>query len=370
MANFDLRPVKELSTDRNLYVSIHWDYLAPGDSIPGGGMPMKILLFRDGTSLEYPLGVYGGWLWLPPSSSAVPLCYNYENMQYLDFIHKEDASLFEVRNSSAVYNTGADYPLDEPAVTESFPYTFYVSRENASFSVPARGYDTVHCYLRNVLHEFTFMVYGVDGAKNVGSSSGSISGVSASCFPASGALSGSTSTVIFRRALAIENGCAPEPVLSWHRSDSIQRVPCSDWGFIPVHPLWFPDGYMNRITGWRGDWIIGAFSVFGVPDGEDIRNVLTVECFSKAHYNYTASWGYWKGEWEETVRRQIMGALGYFDGIPSGIDKGSLEAQIAWRKHNGGFDIILYNDGRLVIPPDVGLNVKVPGWDGRTVPLN
>jgi hypothetical protein len=95
-----------------------------------------------------------------------------------------------------------------------------------------------------------------------------------------------------------------------------------------------------------------------------------VECFSKAHYNYTASWGYWKGEWEETVRRQIMGALGYFDGIPSGIDKGSLEAQMAWRKRNGGFDIVLYNDGRLVIPPDVGLNVKVPGWDGRTVPLN
>jgi hypothetical protein len=116
--------------------------------------------------------------------------------------------------------------------------------------------------------------------------------------------------------------------------------------------------------------VIGAFSVFGTPSGEDVRNVLTVECFSKAGFYYTGAWGYWKGEWEADVRRQIRGALGYFDAYPAEAGKGSHEAQMAWRHHNGGFDIILYNDHRLAIPPDKGLDVTVPGWDGRTIPLD
>jgi hypothetical protein len=361
MADFDLRPIKALPTDRNLYVAIHWDHLAPGDSIPLGGMPMTIHLFRQpgGASLEHPLGVKGGWLWLTPAASFVPFCYNYENMQYLDFLHKEEASLFEVRNATASGTT----------VWESFPYTFYLSRDTVAFSVPAQGQDTLHCYPRNLLHEFTFMVYGVEGAQYAGSSRGTVSGISASYFPAAGRLSDSTSTVLFRRALAIENGRAPAG-FSWQRGDSLQRIPYPDGGSIPVCPRWFPPGYTDPATGWTGDWVIGAFSVFGTPTGEDVRNVLTIECFSKAGFFYSATWGYWKGVWEADVRRQILGALGYFDACPAGVAKGSPEAQMAWRRHNGGFDIILFNDRRLVIPPDRGLEVEVPGWDGRTIPLS
>jgi hypothetical protein len=368
MDDFVFRPVKDVSFARNLYVSVHWDHPAPGDSLPDGGM--RILLFPEsgGTSLEYPLGIYGGWLWLPPGSSCLPFCYNYENMEYLELLHRDNAGLFEVHNVSAydnIYNTKVGIGHDEPTVRESFPYAFYISRDNAAFSVPSSGSDTLHCFPRNVLHEFTFLVYGVDGAKNVASSRGAISGMSASYFPASDALSENASTVLFHRAVAIEEGKYP-----WHMPDSVQFVPCPDRGSIPVHPCWFPDWLRPDLENNKwGDWIIGAFSVFGPVTASGLQNQLTLECFSQANYGYAASWGYWEGSWEETVHRQIMGALGYFDECPADAAKGSLEAQTAWRKHNGGFDIILFNDGRLVIPPDIGLDVKVPGWDGVTVPL-
>jgi hypothetical protein len=72
-------------------------------------------------------------------------------------------------------------------------------------------------------------------------------------------------------------------------------------------------------------------------------------------------WGsLWKGVWENTVREQIAGALG---------EHGTKEEQTAWRARNGGYDIILKNEGRLEVPPgDPGFHVKLPGFNNTEVP--
>ncbi|GHT29863.1 hypothetical protein FACS189432_09130 [Bacteroidia bacterium] len=86
------------------------------------------------------------------------------------------------------------------------------------------------------------------------------------------------------------------------------------------------------------------------------RNRLTVGVISVAR-------GYYFGTWEETVREQIAGALG---------EHGTWEEQLDWRSRNSGYDIVLQNDGRLVIPgePDDGtFIVDVEDYDNVIVPL-
>jgi hypothetical protein len=355
----------------NVYVKIHWDGLVPGDNLPAHGMHIQLYPEAGGLPAGCPLGVHGGLLRLFPGTSYTFICFDYAGMEYLGFRNMNDASLFEAYNEPAngTYNTRVDAGSDEAIVHEPYPYTFYATQEMASFTVPDEGTDTLHCYPRNVLHEFTYLVYDVEGVENAGLSSGAVSGMSGSYYLSSGRLSGVPSTVLFRRSLALFNGRFPED-FSWHTTDTIQHVPIPGYGSIPVCPKWFPPGWAHPSTGWGGDWVIGAFSVFGLASPGDITNQLTVECFSRANYHYYASWGYWQGKWDNSVTTQIMGALGYWDGCPPAVEKGSHEAQTAWRKHNGGFDIVLANNGRLVIPVDVGLRAPVSGWDGREIPLN
>jgi hypothetical protein len=354
----------------NIYVKIHWDNLVPGDSLPSYGMHIQLYPTQGGAFASYPLQVHGGLLQLAPGDSYTSVCFDYVGMDYLNFRNMNDDALFEVYKESAggTYRTRVDAGRDEPVVYEPYPYTFYTTNETPPFTVPSRGTDTLHCYPRNVLHEFTYMVHGVEGVENVASSRGAVSGISSSYRMMSGELSDAPSTVLFFRSLALENGRFPEH-FSWQITDTLQRIPVPDYGSIPVCPKWFPSGWASPATGWTGDWVIGAFSVFGLASPDDIANQLTVECFSHADYYYYASWGYWKGEWDTTVTTQIMGSLGYWAGCPAGVEKGSIEAQTVWRRHNGGFDIVLDNQGRLVIPPDVGLRAPVWGWDPVVVPL-
>jgi hypothetical protein len=292
-------------------------------------------------------------------------------MEDLGFRYMKDKALFEAYNEPAggTYATRVETGREEPTVYECYPYTFYATQGTPSFTAPDNGLDTLHCYPQNVLHEFTYLIYGVEGVERVASSQGAISGMSASYRLMSGTLSDEPSTLLFPRSLALKNGCSPEE-FAWNITDTLQRIPVEDYGFIPVSPKWFPADWENPTTGWKGDWVIGAFSVFGPADCScGYINQLTVECFSHADYHHYASWGYWKGDWEDTVTTQIRGALGYWNGCPANVEKGSIEAQTLWRKHNGGFDIILANEGRLVIPPDVGIEAPVSGWDGVDIPL-
>jgi hypothetical protein len=354
----------------NIYVKIHWGNLVPGGDLPENGMHIQLYPEGDNSFIGFPLGVHGGTVWLPPGVSHLAVCFDYAGMGYVNFRNMHDVSLFEVYKEpvGATYATRVDMGRDEPVVYEPYPYTFYTTQDLPTVIIPEEGTDTLHCHPTNVLHEFTYLVHGVEGIENVASSRGTVSGMSASYRLMSGELSGQPSTVLFLRSLALENGRSPEE-FEWNVADTLQRVPVANFGSIPVSPKWFPAGWDNPETGWKGDWVIGAFAVFGLASPGEISSQLTVECFSHADYHHYASWGYWKGNWDDTVTTQMLGALGYWDDCPEQIEKGSPEAQTLWRKRNGGFDIILANEGRLEIPPDVGIEAPVSGWDGVVVPL-
>jgi hypothetical protein len=107
---------------------------------------------------------------------------------------------------------------------------------------------------------------------------------------------------------------------------------------------------------WAGDSITGTFCTFGPADIEHLRNQLTVGVIS-------INRGYYSGTWEETVREQIAGALG---------EHGTWEEQLDWRSRNEGYDIVLQNEGQLVIPdePEDGtFIVDVNDFDKVIVPL-
>jgi hypothetical protein len=355
----------------NVFVKIHWDNLVPGERVPTRGMHIQLYPTTGSAAIGYPLSVNGGAFRLTAGLSFTSVCFDYEGMSHLRFRNMNNPLIFEARNEQAYdeFNTRVEMGREEPLVYESYPSIFYSTREIPLFKVPEMGQtDTLHCYPKNMLHEFTYMIYGVEGVENVASSRGTISGVAGAYRLMTEKLAEEPSTVLFRRSRALNNGCFPDE-FRWNTSDTIQRVPVSDYGFIQVSPKWFTPGWAHPVTGWKGDWVIGAFSVFGLVLPWEIANQLTVECFSHANYHYYASWGYWKGNWDEPVTKQIMGSMGYWNGCPTNAEKGSIEAQTAWRKHNGGFDIILSNEGRLVIPPDVGLKAPVSGWDGVEVPL-
>jgi hypothetical protein len=346
----------------SVHVKIHWDKLNPGENLPLRGMHIQLFPNARGAVESHGLGVNGGVLELTPGATYQSVCFDYESMEYLEFRDMDDKNLFEayLESAAGTYSAGVKAGNDEPVVHEPYPYEFYVDTI-PEHTVPPTGADTLHCYPHNALHEITYLVYGVEGVENAGSSRGTISGMSGAYHMTMGQPSG-VATVLFRRSLLLANGRSPED-FTWNTSagDEVQYVSVEDYGSIPVLPGRFP------ATGWEGGWAIGAFSVFGQPS---LDNQLTIECFSHANYHYYASWGYWQGEWEETVSTQIRNALGYWNGLPADVEEGSYEAKMAWRAHNGGFDIVLANNGRLTIPPDVGLIAPVTGWDGIEIPLN
>jgi hypothetical protein len=351
-------------------VKIHWDNLAPGDSLPNYGMHIQLYSTDGEITVGHPLRVNGGLLQLTAGTTYKSVCFDYERMEYLRFRYMNDETRFEASYEAAYddFHARVEAGRDEQVVYESYPYTFYTTIDIPVFTVPLNRTDTIHCYPRNVLHEFTYLVYGVEGVQNVSYSQGAVSGISGAYRMMTESLSDDPSTMLFRRSKALKNGRFPEE-FRW-TDDSVQYVPVHEYGVIPVFPRWFTPGWGHPEIGWYGDWVIGAFSVFGQalkPD--NIISQLTVECFTHADYHYYASWGYWKGEWEDTVSAQMRGALGYWDGCPAHVEKGSVEAQTLWREHNGGFDIIIANDKRLVIPIDMGLQAPVSHWDNRVIPI-
>jgi hypothetical protein len=301
---------------------------------------------------------YGGVIRLSLNSSWHALCYDYLGNENLGFRNGGDPYSFEVYSIAAGSPAGGSksdpVPGNEPAVLEPSPNTFYVARRDTLFRVvPPAGRDTVylHYYPENVLREFTFLIHGIEGAENIGIARGAISGMSGSYYPYTGSLSQTAGTVMFSRVVPAaegQSGWQGQPWSSLHSPFSI--------GGVPLYPEWFPAGWQHPNTGWNKGWLVGAFATFGPVDIEHLLNALTIEVLSHGNSLYWGRWGYWSGLWEETVRDQIAGA------IAGGLD---------WRRQNGGFDIVLSNEGRLAVPPDIsGFNPDVNGWDdGLAVPL-
>ena len=335
------------STGDNLIeVIIHWEG-KPLSTLPEN---MRVLWYpQDNPAgmLDKMFGTYGGFDRLP-ASHFTPLCYDYYGNSRIDFRGYGSPASFEAYSipASSLYNQYAEPVPGEPTVSEAAsPYLFYTDGRPQTIdteSVPQGDTLRVHFYPENVLREFTFLIYGVKGAKNMARNGGAISGMSASCFPATGHLAESPSTILFSRVEAVTNGQSSN---RW--TEEQKKL------FAYKNPNWQSS---DSTKGWTDDWVTGKFSTFGPVNLNSLQFRLTVEALSNNNYYYYGAWGYWYGKWEDTVGRQIKGAV---DGNNTGTPD---ERQAWWRERNGGFDILLYNDGRLVVP-DGGGNGQ-PGSGG------
>jgi len=331
-------------------VAIHWD------SVPHNPLtlPNNMTVHwypASGSLLSSDMSIYGGRENLNRTNYDV-MCMDFHGNKNLAFRSNGTRKDFEVYNvrMTGTYNLNVpQLPGGEMTVAEAYPYHFYIDSRSQNINpenIPAGDTLTVHFYPKDVLREFTFLIYDVTGAHNMATHSGAISGMSGTYFPVSGNLGTSPSTILFHRVDAIIDA---QKSKRW--TDAEKAL------FAAKNPSWdSPD----TLKGWTRDWITGKFVTFGPLDRNSNRFRLTIEAFSKADNAYHGAWGYWHGQWENMVVSQIDSAMG---------KNGTLEEQLAWRQRNGGYDIVLYNDNRLSIPErdgnsvtDGGFNVKVDDW--------
>lgn len=333
-------------------VVIHWDSV-PSDQLllPND---MTVHWYSTATSLiASDMSVYGGREWLNAGMYDV-MCMDFNGNSNLAFRSdgtREDFEVYNIRMTGTYNSLVPQLPGGETTVAEAYPYQFYIDSRSQNIDLENLSIDddtvTVHFYPKNILREFTFLVYDVIGTKYMTNNSGAISGMSGSYYPASGKLASMPSTILFSRVEAIKDAQSSS---RWTEQEKAL--------FAVKDPNWAnPD----TLIGWTRDWVIGKFVTFGPLDTNDNRFRLTVEAISQSSNQYYGAWGYWHGAWENTVAAQIAGAMG---------ENGTWEEQLAWRQQNGGYDIILYNDHRLVIPEgeggsggtDGGFTVSVDDW--------
>jgi hypothetical protein len=314
------------------------------------------------------LSVYGGYEWLYPDLYKT-MCLDFNGNANLSFRSNGTRGDFEVYNTRATgtYNNYVpQLPGGEATVSEAYPYQFYIdsrSQEIDTRHLSGKDTLTVHFFPKEVMREFTFLIYDVIGAKYINTGSGAISGMSGSYFPASGRLAEWPSTLLFKRVEAIIDG---QKERRW--SEKPEWSESKTWAelFSLKDPQWNDS---DTLKGWTRDWITGQFVTFGPLDRTKHHFRLTIEAISKASNHYYGAWGYWFGQWEGTVAAQIDSAMGRNQ---------TWEEQVAWRQRNGGFDIVLYNNDRLTIRddntisggvPDGGFQVDIDDW-GDIVGIN
>ncbi|MDR1527424.1 MAG: fimbrillin family protein [Dysgonamonadaceae bacterium] len=324
-------------------VIIHWDSVPANQLLLPNNMTVHWYP-QQGTLLASDMSVYGGHDWLYPEVYDA-MCLDFNGNSSLAFRSngtREDFEAYNIR-MTGIYNSYVpQLPGGEITVAEAYPYQWYI--DSRSQTIDTHNWsekDTiiVHFYPKNVLREFTFLVYDVIGAKYMTQNGGAISGMSGSYYPATGELADLPSTILFQRVEAIRDA---QTSSLWTDQDKAL--------FTFKDPNWAnPD----TLIGWTRDWVRGKFVTFGPLDRNENRFRLTVEAISTAKNYYHGSWGYWYGEWENTVASQIDSAMG---------KHGTWEEQLAWRERNGGYDILLPNDRRLVIPDGEGGNRTTDGF--------
>jgi hypothetical protein len=277
-----------------------------------------------------------------PAARYMPFCidlYSFDNgtMGFRGSAARETFEAYNLPGSASWYldakNQIPKLRQDEALVGEANPYILYLDADDARETDTRYRNDgdtlTVEFVPINPLHEFTFLIHGVQGMQYAGTGSASrrgiISGLSASYFPADRALAKEPSSLIFSRIETHING----QKYSW----STEQKQC----FSLFDPDW-----ADANKGWTGDWITGKFSSFGPVDLDNGLFRLILGFLNKGGTLYWGAWGYAApGSRDDDIRRQLRGAWG---------DSGQKDVQIAWREQNGGFDIILAGDGGLVIP--------------------
>ena len=323
------------SGNNNVNVVIHWD------SVPGNQLklPNKMTVHwypEAGSIISSEMGPYGGSELLYTTDYTV-MCMDFNgntNFAFRSNGTRPDFEVYNVRMTGSYNLSVPQLPGGETTVAEANPPYFYIdSRPQEIYAEDFWDNDTltVHFYPKNVLRDFTFLIYDVTGANNIVSNSGAISGMSGSYYPATGSLAETPSTILFPRVETITNG---QNSSRWTNAEKAL--------FAAKNPNWAsPD----TLIGWTRDWITGKFSTFGPLNRNQNRFRLTIEAFSKGSNAYYGAWGYWHGQWENTVAAQIDSAMG---------KNGTLEEQLAWRQRNGGYDIVLYNNKRLHVPENDG----------------
>ncbi|MDR1344285.1 MAG: DUF5119 domain-containing protein [Tannerellaceae bacterium] len=347
--------------DIPVQVIIGWDG-EPEDRLPQG---MDVYWFPSGYgdvwSTEFN-DRRGGYDYLY-AEVFTPVCLDYDGNENLLVRGDGTREGLEVYNrppdSRPVYcDSVTPLPSEVVVLEADAPYAFYVDAALRQVDIASAQWNdtlTVRFTPRNVLREYSFMIYGIEGAQNMIRSSGAISGMSASYWPATGELASRPSTILFTRTEAIRKGQNGRPGRPW--TDSEKAL------FTAKDPNWD-----DPATGWTGDWVIGYFSTFGPIDLAQHRFRLTLEAYSTGNNYYYGAWGYWHGEWEDeqplSVREQLTRATGGLNASP----EQQLKQQEAWRKENGGFDIMLYNGNRLPpIPDDApssngGFDLTIDDW--------
>jgi hypothetical protein len=348
----------ELSTDDGcegdvvVRVKILWEE-EEQTTKPSNGMRVHLFPATEPelhTATRHAVGVDGGEIRVMNDMSYHPICYDFGGPFTVYYRNEQSHEQFEAycQPATGTYNIYADMQPGEVTVSDPQPRTLYMARNEDRFDVFVQPGDTLELLFEpdNVLHEYTFLIYGVEGLENVSDIKGAISGMAGSYFPGLGAPASEASTILFHEVDMYTNGQQRK----W--DDELRAL--------------FPTGWDDPVTGWTDDWIIGRFSAFGIVSLTDIRNRLTIECLTPASRYYYASWGYWLGQWEDTVGEQMWASMGV---------NGTVAEQQAWRARNGGFDIVLANDGRLVIPEDEkgdddgGFDIDVGEWDNVIIPL-
>jgi hypothetical protein len=343
-----------------IQIVIHWDG-KPESTLPDY---MRLQWHELGSAAApdiFDLARYGGVERLVETDYTA-FCYDYfaNNVEFRGYQSAESFEIYNRPRTDGLYSQFVPPLPNETTVEESNPPVFYLDARPQTVSTeglePGET-QTLHFYPENVLREFTFMIYGVQGVKNISRTGGAISGMSASYFPSNGQLADRESTVLFNRIQSHQNAQA------WPWTSEQKAM------FAAKNPDWQSS---DPDKGWTDDWITGRFSTFGPVNLATGRFRLTVDVVSQANIFVYGAWGYWFGQWEETVGNQIRSAI---EGNGTGTPE---ERQQWWRARNGGYDILLFNDGRLVVPdhqnpnPDGsggGFDVDIDEWDNVHVPI-
>jgi len=344
------------ANNRPVKVNIHWDDKAVDDPLPS---QMSVWWYpedqREMWSVDFS-SPYGGMDYLYPDT-FMPICLDFYGNANLAFRSSGKYYDVEVYNrtptGSTPYDLWEKLPNEKVALDVSSPYRFYIDAVNSGLDIESKpSTDTVivDFYPENVLHEYTFMIYDVTGSKNIKYLNGAMSGLAATLRPVTGTVATTPTTLLF------DQGRFKVYQDARNQIDKYPELAAYKQFFTAYNPTWQTGATANadpRKGGWTGDWITGAFSCFGVTDPDANVFRLTVIATGKNNY-YPSAWGYYHGQWEETVADQMKGAL----------------TDPKWRDKNGGFDIVLWNDGRLDVPDydaggsgsDNGFNVNIDDW--------
>ena len=333
--NLDPCPYETFVKNNTVDVIIHWDSVPANQLV----LPKKMTVhwYPEGSSIiSSEMGPHGGREWLHVNNYSM-MCMDFNgntNFAFRSNGTRPDFEVYNIRMTSSYNLSVPQLPGGETTVAEAnHPYFYIDSRQQEIHAEDFSKKDTikVHFYPKNILREFTFLIYDVKGAKNMVSNSGAISGMSGSYYPATGALATTPSTILFQRVETIIDG-----------QNSSRWMTAEKALFAAKNPNWASS---DTLIGWTRDWITGRFATFGPLNRTDNRFRLTIEAFSKGNNAYYGAWGYWHGQWENTVAAQIDSAMG---------KNGTIEEQLAWRQRNGGYDIVLYNNNRLIVPEGDG----------------